>query len=260
MQLASLIRNDSDNPHAPTVVLLHGVFGRARNLGLLQRTLSHHFNTIALDLRSHGHSPHEPLTYPEMARDVLETLDHLSIQSASLIGHSMGGKVAMMTSLLAPERVQRLIVADIAPAPMHHGQNTLAQALLRSLPLPALHNRKDIHDFLMPLTGNPAISDLLGQNITPGDPAHWTIGLTEIANSFATIEGWPEMPPNAQWSGEALFLRGEHSPYVQPHHRELIHHFFPHATIQTIPETGHWLHVEKPKEFAEAALSFLMHS
>lgn len=256
MQLTSVIRNDTNRHNAPTVVLLHGVFGRARNLGVLQRALSPHFNTIALDLRSHGNSPHGLLTYPDMAQDILETLDHLSISSASFIGHSMGGKVAMALSLIAPERVRRLLIADIAPAPMHHGQNALAQKL-SALSLPKLNDRTEIRDFLNPITGSSAISDLLGQNIIPGDPALWQIGLNEIAQSFSTIEGWPTSLPYTQWDGPTLFLRGGNSPYVQPEHHALIHQLFPQARIQTISGTGHWLHVEAPHLFKEAMLDFL---
>lgn len=255
MQLTSIIRNDTGCHHAPTIVLLHGVFGRARNLGVLQRALSPHFNTIALDLRSHGNSPHGLLSYPEMAQDIIETLTHLSISSASFIGHSMGGKVAMALSLISPEYVQRLLIADIAPAPMHHGQNALAQKLT-SLSLPALNTRSDIREFLNPVTGNAAISDLLGQNIIPGEPARWHIGLDEITQSFSTIEDWPSSLPHTQWDGPTLFLRGGRSPYIQPKHHALIHQLFPKAHIHTITNAGHWLHVETPHLFIEAMLDF----
>lgn len=259
MKLASIIRNDTGNDHAPTVVLIHGVFGRARNLGVLQRALSPYFNTVALDLRSHGNSEHARLTYPDMANDVLETLDHFNIASADFVGHSMGGKVAMTIALHAPHRVQQLLVADIAPAPMHHGQNALVQKL-DALTLPALETRADIRSFLNPITENPAVTELIGQNIEPGSPARWLIGLHEIAQSFPTIENWPNTLPNARWSGPTLFIRGGNSPYIQPEHHGLIHHLFPRAHIRTIPNTHHWLHAEDPESFNAIMLDFLRHT
>lgn len=259
MKLASIIRNDTGNDHAPTVVLLHGVFGRARNLGVLQRALSPFFNTVALDLRSHGKSGHGLLTYPDMARDVLDTLDHLNIASACFVGHSMGGKVAMTLSLLAPNRVEQLLVADIAPAPMHHGQNALVQKLI-SLTLPTLENRAAIRAFLTPTTENPAVTELIGQNIEPGAPARWLIGIEEIAQSFPVIEDWPNSLPHPRWNGPTLFVRGGNSPYIQPQHHGLIHHLFPRAHIRTIPNTHHWLHAEAPERFNEIMLGFLQHT
>lgn len=259
MKLASILRNDTGNDHAPTVVLLHGVFGRARNLGVLQRALSPYFNTVALDLRSHGASEHGPLTYPDMARDVLETLDDLNISSACFVGHSMGGKVSMTLSLLAPNRVEQLLVADTAPAPMHHGQNALAQKLV-SLTLPDLENRAAIRTFLNPITEDPAVTELIGQNIEPGAPARWLIGIEDIAHSFPIIEDWPTGLPNARWNGPTLFIRGGNSPYIQPKHHGLIHHLFPRAHIRTIPNTHHWLHAEEPERFNEIMLGFLQHT
>ncbi len=256
MQLASLIRNDTGSDTAPTVVLLHGVFGRARNLGILQRALSPYFNTVALDLRSHGGSPHAPITYPDMAQDVLETMDSLGIEKASLVGHSMGGKTAMATTLTAPERIEKLLVADIAPDSMVHGQHELAK-LLHSTPLPELNSHAEIRKFLMGLIGDPAVSELIGQHIEPGSPARWTIGLDEIVSSFLTIQEWPEVFTGKQWNGPALFIRGGNSPYIQPQHHDVICRFFPQADIKTIPNTEHWLHIEDPASFNAMMLEFL---
>lgn len=256
MLLAVHEQNKTNRPAAPAVVFLHGVFGRGRNLGGLQRALADRYRTIALDLRSHGESPHGPISYDAMAADVAETLDALGLERVRLVGHSMGGKTAMRLALTRPDRVEKLLVADIAPAPMRHGQNVLAEALA-GLTLPELNNRQEIRAFLTPLSGSAALADWLGQNIAPGAPARWTIGLEEITAAFETIEDWPTLPPGACWKGPALFLRGENSPYVQPALYPTIHALFPNARIEIVRQAGHWLHVEQSEAFIAAMERFL---
>lgn len=258
MKLATRHRNDTGLPDAPVLVLLHGVFGCARNLGQLQRGLASQFNTYTLDLRAHGKSPHGLLTYPAMAEDVIETFDALKLEKVSLLGHSMGGKVSMVTTLLAPQRIKKLVVADMVPAPIIRGQGDLAR-IMAALSLPALHNRQEIRNFLLPFTkGDLGIADLLGQHIRPGDPAIWTIGLQDINASFADIEGWPAASLTHKfWDGPALFLRGGASDYVTPEHYPAIQHYFPRAEIETLPEAGHWLHVEQPEAFLKTVSHFL---
>ncbi|MCT6854825.1 MULTISPECIES: alpha/beta fold hydrolase [Bombella] len=256
MQLASLIRNETGLDNAPTVVLLHGVFGRARNLGILQRALSPYFNTVAFDLRCHGESDHAPISYPEMAKDVLESMDALGIEKAHLVGHSMGGKTAMATTLTAPERIEKLLIADIAPDTMIHGQHDLAQQLYHT-PLPALSSHAEIRKFLHDLTDDPSVGELIAQHITPGDPAQWNIGVTDIVASFPVIQEWPvEAFSGKTWDGPALFIRGGDSPYIKPHHHAVIQDYFPKAEVKTIPNTGHWLHVEDAPSFNAMMLDF----
>lgn len=239
-----------------TVILLHGLLGRARNLGMLQRALSPFFRTIAIDLRSHGASPHNMITYPSMVDDVLETLDQLKVTRAAFVGHSMGGKVAMAMALLAPERVTKLCVADIAPAPMLHGSRELIETLSQ-ITFPALKNRSEIRSFLLPYCGSEDIANLVGQNIVPGNPAYWEIGFSEIVQSLDAIEGWPESLLSRQWAGPSLFIKGELSPYIQSEHYSLIHKLFPKAEIKILPGTAHWLHVERPVVFNQIVLDFL---
>lgn len=256
MQLASIVRNETGVDNAPTVVMLHGVFGRARNLGILQRALSPYFNTVAFDLRCHGDSPHAPISYPEMAKDVLESMDALGIQDAHIVGHSMVGKTAMATVLTAPDRFRKLLVADIAPDIMIHGQHDLAQQLYHT-PLPTLNSHAEIRKFLHDLTEDPSVGELIAQHITPGDPAKWNIGVTDIVASFPVIQAWPDAFDGKTWDGPALFIRGGNSPYIKPQHHDVIRGYFPGADIKTIPNTGHWLHVEDPTNFNAMMLEFL---
>ena len=115
----------------PPVVLLHGLFGAARNFGAVQRALAPRFRAIALDMRNHGDSPHAPdMRYPTLAEDVRDTLRALEIEKAAVIGHSMGGKAAMAMALRWPEEVGRLLVSDIAPVAYQHGNKAIAEAMV----------------------------------------------------------------------------------------------------------------------------------
>ncbi|QHI96183.1 hypothetical protein GT348_08045 [Aristophania vespae] len=162
----------------------------------------------------------------------------------------------MAVALTAPERVNKLCVADISPAQALHGSKEIIQTI-SSLLLPSLKTRTEIRQFLVSVLGKEDMADLVGQNINPGDPAYWTIGLKEITQSLNIIENWPDSFFAHQWNGPTLFLRGELSPYIQPKHHPLIHKLFPKADIVTLPGTNHWLHVEKPDEFNSLVLDFL---
>ncbi|GLQ60329.1 alpha/beta fold hydrolase [Gluconobacter japonicus] len=238
-----------------TVVFLHGLFGRARNLGFLQREASQTFRTIALDLRNHGVSPHGPVSYPAMAQDVLETLDDLGIERFSVVGHSMGGKVAMMLALADPDRVTRLMVADMAPAQTQQGHGDMI-AKLDAITFPSELTRSGALDLLEPITGSRAVAELMAQNVSLDGAPGWAIGFDEITQGIGRIEGWPDSQ-TAPYDGPALFLRGENSNYVRPEHHALIHALFPQARILTLEGAGHWLHAEQPRPFIATMMAFL---
>jgi len=238
-----------------TVVFLHGLFGRARNLGFLQRGAAADFRTLALDLRNHGNSPHGPVSYALMAQDVLETLDDLGVEHFAVVGHSMGGKVGMMLALAAPERVTKLLVADIAPARTGHGHGEMI-ARLGDLTFPPVLERREGLDLLEPLVGNRAVAELLLQNIRLGEAPGWSIGFDDLARDIHAIENWPNLQI-APYEGPVLFLRGGESPYVRPEHHDQIRALFPHALIRTLPGAGHWLHAEQPRPFLREMMEFL---
>ena len=237
------------------VVLLHGLFGRALNLGRLLRMFARERRAVALDLRSHGDSPHGPLRIREMAADVLETLDRHGIGRAVLIGHSLGGKVAMAAALVAPERIAGLLVGDIAPVAYRHTNGRFADAMA-SLPLERFSTRGQADAALAGAVPDAAIRALLLQNLDARPPMRWRIGLAEIRASVGEAEGWPEFPAGARYDGPALFLRGDRSDYVRAEHREVIRGFFPRARLATLRDAGHWLHVDRPDEFAAISASF----
>ncbi|GBR67929.1 hypothetical protein GKA01_08180 [Gluconobacter kanchanaburiensis NBRC 103587] len=193
-----------------------------------------------------------------MAQDVLETLNHLEIDRFAVVGHSMGGKVGMMLALAAPERVSRLLVADIAPARTGHGHGAMLDRL-GALSFPSALQRREGLDLLEPVAGSRAVAELLLQNIRLGDSPGWSIGFDDIARDIHEIEGWPDLQI-APYEGPVLFLRGGASPYVRPEHHDLIRDLFPQALIHSLPEAGHWLHAEQPRPFLREMMAFLHQS
>jgi len=239
------------------VVLLHGLFGRSQNFGTLARRLSANVRVIALDLRNHGASPHAPgMSYTEMAADVLQTLAHRGVPTSAMLGHSMGGKVAMIAALTRPQSVSRLIVADIAPVSYRHS-NAAVSAVMQSLPLTPGLQRGDADTHLAQAVPDPAVRGFLLQNLSLGPTPAWRIGLDHIAADMTLIEGFPELPPHTSYDGPTLFLRGQTSGYVKDSALPAIKSLFPRAALQTLENAGHWLHADQPAAFAAAVEQFL---
>jgi esterase len=247
--------NHIDAGSGPPIVLLHGLFGSARNFGTLQRTLSPLFRVIAMDARNHGASPHEAgMAYATLAADVLETLDAIGVSRAAVIGHSMGGKTAMAAAITAPERVGRLLVADIAPVPYQHDNASVADAML-SIPLHAGLTRAGAEAALTGAVPVPAVRTFLLQNLQFGPQPRWRIGLDEIAAAIPDLEGWE--PLDGSYSGRTLFVSGAQSDHVRPEQRPAIRALFPNARFVSVKHAGHWLHADNPAGFLSVVEAFL---
>lgn len=238
------------------VALLHGLFGAARNFGAVQRSLAERFRIIALDLRNHGASPHAAdVSYAAMADDVLETLAAFGAPEAALVGHSMGGKIAMQAALLRPGAVSRLLVADIAPVRYEPHFRAYADAM-RALELRPGLTRPDASAALAQAVPDPAMRAFLLQNLTfSADPA-WRIGLEELAAALPDIEGW-DAPVAAPYPGPVLALSGARSDYVRPEHRAAFQALFPAVRFATLRDAGHWLHADQPQAFTATVAAFL---
>ena len=233
----------------PPIVLLHGLFGRARNLGFFQRRLATDRRTLAIDLRNHGSSPHGQMDYTSMSFDLMETLADHDALPATLVGHSMGGKAAMTLALTRPEAVHSLLVADIPPAITGHGSSQLGRQMLR-LKFPAYLNRAGADALLSGVIPQDDIRHLMLQNLRLGENPGWEIGLAEISASMINIEGWPYIPEGHAYHGPTLFLAGGLSPYIRPEHHAVMRRLFPEHRLEMIEQAGHWLHVENPTRFA----------
>jgi len=240
----------------PPVVLLHGLFGMARNLGALMRGLSGTHRVIALDLRNHGASPHGlPMDYPTMAEDVLETLTGMGALPCPVMGHSMGGKVAMMLALTHPSAVSRLAVSDIAPV-RYPPRNATVVAALRGLELRPGLTRAEADAALREAIPDEAQRGFLLLNLRIDGEPGWRVGLAEIGASLPAIESW-DAPEGARYDGPTVFIGGEQSQFIRPEHRPVIKALFPAARFVTVKRAGHWVHVDNPDGFLAVMKAFL---
>ena len=249
-----MILHGTDVGEGPPAILLHGLFGTANNFASIQKRLAVGRRMLAFDLRNHGRSAHDPaMTHALMAQDVIDTLRAHGLERAALVGHSMGGKVAMQAALRTPERVTRLLVADIAPVAYPPRYRAISEAML-SLPLRADLTRAGADRWLSEAVPDPAVRSFLLSNLRFGTNSAWRIGLPEIAAALPEIEGWSA---GGLYEGPTLVLRGERSDYVLPEHRALFRALFPKARFASLRDAGHWLHADQPEAFIRTLNSFL---
>lgn len=239
------------------LLILHGLYGSGMNWNRIARTLARSRAVHLPDLRNHGQSPHDPdMTYPAMAADILALMDTLGLETASVLGHSMGGKVAMQLALTYPERIQGLLVADMAPVPYSGtGHDRLIDSL-QSLDLKQVDSRESASRLLAEAIPETGVRQFLLTNLEHRDDHwRWRIPLDILNNSLDTILGWPD--PSGRYEGPALFVHGGKSDYVTERGTTAIHDAFPTAVIQTMPACGHWLHAEDPEGFTDIVRRFM---
>ena len=240
-----------------TVVLLHGLFGSSDNWHTVAVRLSETFHVLVLDQRNHGRSPHSPeMDYPVMAADVDRFLAARRLDRACVIGHSMGGKTAMQLALHFRQRVEKLVVEDMAPRAYAAAHDHIFAALL-ALDLARFQTRAQIEEALAPAIPNPVLRRFLLKNLGRNAAGQWfwKINLRDLAENYWRLR--EPVAGEAPFAGPALFIRGGKSKYLLPEDEPLIREWFPAAQIQTIPEAGHWIHADKPAEFLQAVLEFL---
>jgi esterase len=229
------------------LLILHGFFASSRNWRAIARQLAASHRVYVPDMRNHGASPHaEHMDYPAMAADIALFMDKMEIAKAHFLGHSMGGKIAMWFALHHPQRVEKLMVADIAPVSYSHNFDNTVNAL-KNLPLNELGNRKQAEDWLASAIPDLNYRQFLLQNLLLRDGAYrWRVNLEFFHRNAHHIVAFPESFANVSYPEPALFLAGESSAYI---HSEAVYRLFPQATISEILGTGHWLHVEAPERF-----------
>jgi len=246
------------------LIVLHGLFGSLDNLGGIARRLEDGWQIHALDLRNHGNSPHtEDMSYPAMADDVVAYMDAQGLEKASILGHSMGGKVAMQVALAHPERVRSVIAADIAPVGYAPRHDEILEGL-NNLDLSIVASRRDADWQLAEYVETPGVRQFLLKNLEriPDDEQsdgqqrfRWRLNLPVIDACYANIAAAPE--GDGPFEGPVLFIKGGDSPYIQKKHEQTIRSLFPAAELRVITGTGHWLHAEKPDTFAALCRRFL---
>jgi esterase len=246
----------SATPDLPPLLIVHGLFGSARNWGAIARRLSDRRPLVAVDMRNHGSSFRDAdHSYAAMAADLAQVIDAQGVPM-DVLGHSMGGKAAMQLALTHPGLLERLIVADIAPVAYGHDQTRHVTAM-QALDLTGLTSRGQADARLALTTPDPALRAFFLQSLDlKGETGpRWRLNLPVLAEQMPGIVGWPATP--GRFDHPTLFLSGADSTYVLPEHRALITAQFPAARFARIPGAGHWLHAEKPREFTETVAVFL---
>ena len=238
------------------LIILHGLFGSSDNWLSIGKHLSEHYEVHLVDQRNHGQSPHsDTFNYPDMAVDLKHFIERHEINSPMIIGHSMGGKVAMEYAVRNPNDWQKLIVVDIAPKayPVHHDQILEG---LNALDLSALKSRGDADAALAEYVPEKMVRQFLLKNLGRSPEGfEWKINLRAITDNIEIIGA--QTSARLEENKPVLFVDGEHSGYIKDADHSLIHNFFPDAKISTIAGAGHWVHAEKPDEFLEVILAFL---
>lgn len=234
----------------PPVIVLHGLLGRARNWLTIARALEGRWALHLLDLRNHGASPwSEEAGYAAMAADVAAYIEAHAGGRASVVGHSMGGKVAMALALGRPELVERLVVVDIAPIAYEQGYEAYIRAM-QAVDLEAVRKRADADAALARAVPEAAMRGFLLQNLeSRGGRFAWQPNLEALLAAMPEIAGFPADLEGRAFAGPSFALRGERSPYVDAAGEAALERFLPRVEVLTVPGAGHWPHAEQPAAF-----------
>ena len=250
--MLNMISHGSGTEHTP-LLIVHGLYGSARNWGVIAKRLSEDRQVVAVDIRNHGQSDWTAThSYPDMANDLAEVIAALG-GTADVVGHSMGGKASMMLALHHAGLVRSLIVADIAPVSYSHSQIQFVEAM-RRVDLSAVEKRSDAVAQLAKTVHDTTLQSFFTQSLDIQNK-RWRLNLDVLADEMPKILGFPDV--DSRFDGPTLFLSGSESDYVQSEHRPVIRTPFPKARFAKIPGAGHWLHAEKPREFEASVRAFL---
>lgn len=239
------------------VILLHGMLGSSDNWHHIARRLAESFHVFAVDQRNHGQSPpSEEMNYPLMAGDVDEFMSSRGLETAAVIGHSMGGKTAMQFALNFQNRVEKLVVADMAPRAYAPAHEKIFAALL-GLDLSRFQTRQQVEVALAPGIPDLVLRRFLLKNL--GRDARrtffWKINLRGLAQNYRQLR--EPISPRGPFTKPTLFIRGGKSNYINPEDESLIRELFPQSIIRTIADGSHWIHADQPEEFLRLVLEFL---
>ena len=250
--MLNYIHYPSDKSNKSPLLIIHGLYGSARNWGIICKRMSDEREIFAIDQRNHGDSKWcETHNYFDMAEDIHEFLEHFG--SMAILGHSMGGKAAMVLSIKAPQLVEKLIVADIAPVSYSH-DNTQYVRAMKNVQLNNIATRGDALMQLAETVPEPELRNFFAQSLDLKNK-RWKLNLDVLEREMEKIVSFPHL--SGQYDKASLFVSGELSKYVQIKDRPVIKKLFPKANFSTIENAGHWLHAEKPREFEVIVRTFL---
>ncbi len=239
------------------LVILHGLFGDGDNWKSVAKALSNQFEVTLVDLRNHGRSFHSnEMNYAIMAEDIEKLLDKLSLKSPLMLGHSMGGKVAMQLALMSPESIQKLVVVDIAPktyAPNHNNVFTT----LNGMDIGLYKSRKEIEETLKQGIDDSAVRSFLMKSLFRDEQKNfdWRFNLPALEKQYSNIAASPT--DEGTFTGPTLFIKGGDSNYIQAEDQPRILELFPNAKAKIISGAGHWPQAQKPQVFIKILSDFL---
>lgn len=234
---------------SPWLILIHGLFGNADNLAGIKRHFESDFNVLSIDLPDHGESPWTSLfSIDDAAEAVFELMQSLEISRSAVLGHSLGGKVAMRLALSHSDVISHLIVADIAPVKYDHSHQAVFDGL-NSVPLTTIQSRKDAEKEMAAHVKEPGVRQFLLKSLYQDDSGawKWRFNVEGLIASYSHIIDWEQT--NQTFDGITLFIKGSESDYITSAYRDEISRYFPNAKAHIIEGTGHWLHAEKPAAF-----------
>lgn len=241
----------SPNNHSP-VVLVHGLFGSLDNLGVLARDLVTDRDILQVDMRNHGLSERSAqMNYAAMARDLLDTLDAHHIEKATLVGHSMGGKAVMALTALAPERIDKLVVIDVAPVDYQVRRHDEIFAAINAVTAAGVTTRQQAAAVMRDHLNEEGVVQFLLKSFVDGA---WRFNVPVLWDRYDDIVGWQPVPA---WAHPVLFIAGGNSPYIAESHRDALLAQFPQARAHVIAGAGHWVHAEKPEAVLRAIRRYL---
>lgn len=245
--------------HGSHVVFCHGLFGQGRNWTQIAKELSGAHRVLLVDMPNHGKSPWtERFSYVDMADQVAAVLPQDG--PVTLVGHSMGGKAAMVLALRHPELVARLCVVDVAPAAYDHASEFADYVTsMRGLDLDSLTGRTEADEAMARTVPDPAIRGFLLQNLRrDGDRWRWQVNLRLLGDHLSDLSGWPaDQVAGAVYDGPVLWVGGASSGYVRDEHGDAMDGLFPRHRRVTIKNAGHWVHSEQPQVFLQVLRQFV---
>lgn len=255
MSTVKLAFEEYGNSRNQPLIILHGFFASSRNWRQIAKKLAEYYHVFVLDQRNHGLSPHvSEMDYPTMSADIQSFMDSHNLHTANILGHSMGGKVAMWFALNNPKRLQNLIVADISPVSYQHSFDQTIQAL-KAIPLAKIANRKQADEYLSISIPEISYRQFLLQNLQLINGQYsWRIDLDVFYHTADNVISFPETDLISNLRNKVLFIMGEKSNY---YNQGAIDGFFPNAQVSFLKDANHWLHVEKPEDFCTSVVDFL---
>lgn len=239
----------------PAIIIIHGLFGDKDNLKSLARELSEDYYCILPDARNHGESFHsDSMTYPDMAEDIIKLADSLNLETFYLVGHSMGGKIAMETCIKAPERIKAAIFADISPAAYDGTHDSILDAL-SNLDIDQVKSRGDADKQLAEKISEQGVRQFLLKNLKKTDNGYqWRLNLKALRENYQQISA---AVSTGQYQGPVLFIKGGGSNYLTEKHQQEVAARFNNTSVKVIEGAGHWLHAEKPRIFNRLVIEFI---